>query len=112
MLCDTSAFLRTRPDLNANRMFARRDGQPFQLMLGPYYVQGGVFYSQRYERLFYRLQRDKQVNLRQVADVQASLGRQMIRSYGRGPWLPDRWAARQEGYCSDFAKANGVREPE
>jgi hypothetical protein len=112
VLCDTTAFLRTRPDLNSQRMFARRDGQPFQLLIGPYFVQGGVLYSQRYDRLLQRLQHAGQLNHGQVAEVQATLGRRMIQAYGHGNWLPNRWAGQQQTYCTAFARQNGVNEPE
>jgi hypothetical protein len=108
VLCDTSAFLRTRPDLQADRIYARREGRPFQLLLGPYYVQGGFLYSERYERLAEKLERQHRVSARQIADVQASQGRAFVDAWGRDGALPGDFAARQSQVCTAFARDNGV----
>lgn len=111
VLCDTTAFLATRPDLNANRMYARREGRPFQLMLGPYYVQGGFLYSERYDRLFWKLRREKQIDKNEVARIQDTQGRSMIDAYRDGGYLPMAFANAQAKYCNGWSRENGVVGP-
>jgi hypothetical protein len=111
VLCDTTAFLATRPDLNANRMYARREGMPFQLMLGPYYVQGGFLYSERYDRLFWKLRREKQIDKDEVAAVQGDKGRAMIDDYRDGGYLPMAFANAQAKFCNQWSRDNGVVGP-
>jgi hypothetical protein len=111
VLCDTIAFLATRPDLNANRIYARRDDRPFQLMLGPYYVQGGFLYSERYDRLFWKLRREKQIDRGQVAVIQGSTGRALVDAYRDGGYLPMAFTSAQAKYCQGWSKENGVLGP-
>ena len=111
VLCDTTAFLASRPDLNANRMYARREGRPFQLMIGPYFVQGGFLYSERYDRLFWKLRREKQISKDEVAAVQASQGRALIEAYRNGGYLPMAFANAQAKFCTGWSRDNGILGP-
>src|SRR5947208_163273 len=61
VLCDTTAFLASRPDLNANRMFVRRDDGRRDLLLPPDFVGNGRWYKEAYERLYWRLKREHQI---------------------------------------------------
>jgi hypothetical protein len=111
VLCDTTAFLATRPNLNANRMYARRDGRPFQLMIGPYFVQGGFLYSERYDRLFWKLRREKQISKDEVAAVQGAQGRALVDAYRDGGYLPMAFTNAQARFCNGWSRDNGIAGP-
>lgn len=104
--CDTTAFLSTRPNLNADRILAQRTGRPFERLLGPDFVQNGQIYGEAYERAFHRLRR-RGVTRAQVAAVQADLGRPMIRQYGRR-FLPNGFVRAQTRTCNGWLRSLGV----
>ncbi|HEX8233300.1 MAG TPA: hypothetical protein VF559_08150 [Caulobacteraceae bacterium] len=110
VLCDATAFLSTRPDLNANVILARRTGRPFERLLPPDFLVGGRFYSETAERLYWTLRREGQVTRDQAAEAQDRLVRPVVRSYyGRTAYLPISFSRDQMKYCHDFARQHGVR---
>ncbi len=111
VLCDTTAFLATRPNLNANRIYARRDGRPWQLMLGPRFVQGGQIYSERYDRMYWKLKRAGQIDQDQLLAAQDGPGRALVESYRDGGYLPMAFARTQSQFCSAWTREAGVRGP-
>jgi hypothetical protein len=111
VLCDTTAFLASRPNLNANRIYARRDGRPFQLMIGPNFVQGGFLYSDRYDRLFWKLRRTDQIAKDEVAKVQDTQGRALVERYRNGGFLPMSFGRAQAKFCDAWSRENGVTGP-
>ena len=111
VLCDTTAFLSTRPNLDANRIYARRDGRPWQLMIGPRFVQGGQIYSERYDRMYWRLKRDGQIDQNQLIAAQDGPGRGLVETYRDSGYLPMGFAREQSQFCSGWTREAGVRGP-
>ena len=111
VLCDTTAFLATRPNLDANRMYARRDGRPFELMLGPRFVQGGQLYSERYDRMYWKLRSQGQITQDQVIDAQDGPGRALVEGYRNGGYLPSSFARDQAKFCTAWSREQGIRGP-
>jgi hypothetical protein len=109
VLCDTTAFLTGRPDLNAQRIVLRRTDRIPVILLPPYFVSGGFIYSERYDRVFGRMRKAHQVTLREVADAQAGPGRAMVELYHSTRWVDRGFAVRQDRYCRNFAATYGVR---
>jgi hypothetical protein len=109
VLCDTTAFVASRPDLNAQRMVLRRtDGVPV-ILLPPYFVSGGFLYSERYDRVFVKMRRAHQTSVGEVRAAQAGLGRALVELYRNGRWVDTAFAARQDRFCRGFAASYGVR---
>jgi hypothetical protein len=111
VLCDTTAFLATRPNLEANRIYARREGRPWQLMIGPRFVQGGQLYSERYDRMYWKLKRDSQIDQNQLVAAQDGPGRALVEGYRDGGYLPMAFAREQQKFCDAWTHEAGVRGP-
>ncbi len=111
VLCDTTAFLATRPNLDANRIYTRRDSRPWQLMIGPRFVQGGQIYSERYDRMYWKLKRGNQIDQNQLIAAQDGPGRGLVETYRDSGYLPMRFAREQSNFCSGWTREAGVRGP-
>ena len=111
VLCDTTAFLATRPNLDANRIYARRDSKPWQLMIGPRFVQGGQIYSERYDRMYWKLRRQNQIDQNQLLAAQDGPGRALVETYRDSGYLPMGFAREQSNFCSGWTREAGVRGP-
>lgn len=109
VLCDTTAFLASRPDLNAQRIVLRRIDRIPVVLLPPYFVAGGFLYSERYEHVLNRMRKTGEVTLRQVAAAQAGPGRAMVEVYRGSRWVDRGFAVRQDRFCRKFAAGYGVR---
>jgi hypothetical protein len=109
VLCDTTAFLANRPDLNADRIVLHRLDRIPVVLLPPQFVSGGFLYSERYERVFNRLRAKHEASVRDVAQVQAGPGRAMVDLYRGSHWIDQGFVARQDRYCRGFAAGYGVR---
>ena len=107
VLCDVTAFIASKPDLNANRMWVRRDIGPPDLMLPPDFVQGGQWYKEGYQRLYWRMRHDKRIEGDQVLRAQDTLGRSFVEAYRRQPNLDRHFLSGQDSYCRSMARAEG-----
>ncbi len=108
VLCDVTAFLSGRPDLNANVIWVRRDDGHNDMLLPPDFVGAGRWYKEGYERLFWRLRRDHKVDASQIASAQNTLGRDFVEAYrhdnaGSG----SRFLQAQDSYCRSMARDEG-----
>ncbi len=108
VLCDTTAFLATKPNLDADLIIARREGRPAERLRSPYFVAGGFLYRQGYEQLFHKLSQQGSSSRTQLAQAQEALGRGLIDVYRRQRHLPTSFEREQLAYCSRFAKSHGV----
>ena len=112
VLCDVTAFLATRPDLNANRMWVRRDDGHNDLLLPPDFVGAGRWYKEGYEQLYWNLKRRNQVSSDELRQTQASLGRRFVEAYRtsgyNGPGEAMGFLDKQDGYCRSMARHEGV----
>ncbi|MGZ8362549.1 MAG: hypothetical protein ACXW3D_01710 [Caulobacteraceae bacterium] len=106
VLCDTTAFVATKPDLNANRIFAIRDSEPAELMLPPYFVQGGTLYLRSSERMYQRLRREG-VSRNRIAQIQGEVGREMVKAYERRQIAP-AFLRDQNRACRQWVRSHGV----
>jgi hypothetical protein len=111
VLCDTTAFLATHPDLDANRMFVRRDDGRRDLMLPPDFVGGGRWYKEGYEQLYWRLRRQRQITSDELYRVQDNLGRPFVRMFRDSHRYygleASRFLDRQDTYCRRMARQEG-----
>ena len=108
VLCDTTTFLASEPDLDADVIIVRRDGVPDQRLLPPDFVTNGFLYRQGYDRLFERLRRQKLATREQLAQIQGSLGRGLIDRYRRRGVLPPTFVSEQFAFCNSFARSYGI----
>ena len=83
VLCDTTAFLAGEPNLNADRMWVRREGRRPELLLPPYFVGPGRWYREGYQRLFWRLRARGLVTDPEVYRAQDTLLRRFVDTYRR-----------------------------
>lgn len=109
VLCDTTAFLASRPDLNATRIWVRREDGHADLLLPPDFVGAGRWYKEDYERLFYRLKRSHKVDPAAVARARGGLAHDFIAAYRRaGPTqAAARFLERQDASCRQTARDVG-----
>ena len=110
VLCDYTAFLSNAPDLNANRMWVRRDDGHSELMLPPDFVGGGQWYKEGYQRLYFKLQRHGQISSRQVSAAQNGIGRDFVETYRRQHvWRQAdlRFLRQQDSACRAMARQEG-----
>jgi hypothetical protein len=114
VLCDTTAFLASRPDMNADRMWVRRDDGRRDLMLPPDFVGGGRWYKEGYERLFWRLRRERQVSSDELYRTQSALARRFVEVYRRSNGryglsaTEQRFLDAQDTYCRSMARREGA----
>jgi len=113
VLCDTTAFLAGRPDLNANIIFVRRDdARRFDMLLPPTFVGGGQWYSDGYERLYWRLRHEDKITSKQLLAAQNQISRDFVEAYRRGHSAYGgrgrRFLEAQDKTCKAMARAEGV----
>ena len=108
VICDTTAFLGTGPDLNADKIYVRRDTGVPEMLLPPNFVAGGAFYTERFEQLYFKFRRDSQISRGAISQAQASTGRDLIAIYRRNGSLPPSYVKTQNRYCTGLARENGV----
>jgi len=107
-LCDTTAFLASKPDLNANRMWVRRDDGHADLLLPPDFVGNGWWYKEGYQRLYWRLRHEKKLDSDQMKQAQNTLSRDFVESYRRANDYHDaRFLRDQDVYCRSLAREQG-----
>jgi hypothetical protein len=110
VLCDSTAFLATRPDFNANRMWVRRDDGHRDLLLPPDFVGAGRWYKEGYQRLYWRLRRRGEVDDASLTAAADQLGRPFIESYRRAGgynWQGDDFLRGQDVFCRATARQQG-----
>ena len=110
VLCDTTAFLASRPDLNAARMWVPRDDGHADLLLPPDFVGAGQWYKEDYGRLFRRLKRQNKVDKQHVERARGQLAHGFIEAYrNTGPSTAARqFLTRQDAACRETARGVGV----
>lgn len=109
-ICDATAFLASRPDLNANRILVRRhNGAFYDYLLPPDFLVGGQFYTETADRVFFRLRGRGEADRNAVADAQERLVRPIIRAQGRAGHVPYRAWRVQLQECNAFAQSQGIR---
>ena len=110
VLCDVTAFLAGKPDLDANRMWVRRLDGHSDLLLPPDFVAGPQWYKEDYQRLYFRLKTRKQVDSAALNRARAGLGRSFVDAYRRGglSLSESRFLSRQDAACRTLARGQGV----
>jgi hypothetical protein len=95
-ICDATRFLRTDPDLNATRVYVRRDDGRMDLLLPPYFVGG---------RAYRRLRYSGQVSYEAVREARHTIGRDMVKSFDRISGGDRRFLNAQSRFCDTLEKA-------
>jgi hypothetical protein len=110
VLCDATAFLATRPDFNANRIWVRREDGHRDLLLPPDFIGAGRWYAEGYERLYRKLEHEGKVDEASLQTAEDSLGLPLVRAYrvsGYG-WVGMSFLRDQDTFCRAMARRNGV----
>lgn len=101
-ICDAARFLRSDPDLDADKMFVRRDQQGrFDLLLPPYFVDGFEWYDEDIEDAYRRLKRNGQVDYETVRAARREIGRDMVRTIDRPGPTERAFLRDQSRYCEE-----------
>lgn len=98
-ICDAARFLRSRPDLEADLVYVRRDDGRVDLLLPPYFVGGPEWYDEDLEFAYRRLRRQGVVNYEQVQAAREAIGRDMVRTFRRANGSDQRFLQDQARYC-------------
>ncbi len=108
VLCDVTAFLAGKPDLNANLMLVHRDDGRDDLLLPPDFVNGGQWYKEGYERLYWRMKRENKVDSAQLRNAQNTLGHDLVEAYRRDSvQAKPSFLRHQDSYCRSMARSEG-----
>jgi hypothetical protein len=112
VLCDVTAFLVSRPNLNADRMWVRRDDGRRDVLLPPYFLGAGRWYKEGYQRLFWRLKRGRQASDAELLHAESAIGRRFIDAYRdanpyTGGMVQSGFLDAQDRYCRNMARAEG-----
>ena len=111
VLCDTTAFLATSPDLNSDLIYVRHDdARRFDMLLPPTFVGAGRWYKDGYEQLYWRLRAEHKVDAKQLFAVQDSISRPFVAAYrhnGRYNNADAHFLRAQDSYCRALARENG-----
>lgn len=109
-ICDAVRFLRTDPDLDADRIYVRRPSENrFDLLLPPYFVGGPEWYDEDIERAYRRLRSAGQVEYRAVQTARHEIGREMVRTFDRVNGSERAYLDEQNRYCEDVVEEFGRR---
>ena len=104
-ICDATRFLRTRPDLAADRMYVRRDDGRLELLLGPNFVGGPEWYDEDLEDAYRRLKRQGVVSYEQVRAARSAISSDMVRAFRRASGAEQRFIEDQARYCETIEDA-------
>lgn len=107
-ICDAARFLRTSPDLDADRILVRRNDNRLDLLLPPTFVGGPEWYDEDLEGAYRRLRRQGVVSYDQVQTARSTIGRAMVRAFERTTGSERRYLDEQSRYCEtveDLGKA-------
>lgn len=107
-ICDAVRFLRTDPDLDADRIYVRRQAENrYDLLLPPYFVGGPEWYDEDLERTYRRLRSAGQVEYKAVQTARSQIGREMVRTFDRVTGSERAYLDDQNRYCEDVVEAFG-----
>lgn len=104
-LCDATRFLRTRPDLDADKVLVRRRDNRLDLLLPPHFIDGAYWYDEDLERASRRLRQQGQVSYDAVRTARSTLGRDMVRTFDRINGGERAFLDAQNRYCDTVEEA-------
>lgn len=98
-ICDATRFLRTDPDLEADKVLVRRDNGQLDLLLPPYFVDSFEWYDEDLERAYRRLRGQGAVSSDQVRAAKSAIGRDMVKTFDRVNGGERAFLRAQSRYC-------------
>ncbi len=99
-VCDLTYFLASRPDLDADVIYARDQSTDwFRPMLAPYFRPPNLFYDEDVKRAFYRLQRAGLVDRAAAFKARARHERSMLQRFRRRGSAEQAFIRDQAGRC-------------
>jgi hypothetical protein len=108
VICDLAEYLGSNPDLNATRIYVRRDdGFRFEPAIPPYVSRGGFWYDEDLERAYRRYRAAGVVTRDQIHQAQDVYSREMTDLFGRrhgGGLRLQRFLQAQSGFCDSLSK--------
>ncbi len=107
-ICDAVRFLQTDPDLDADRVFVRREDGRLDLLLPPYFVDSFEWYDEDLERAYRRLRRQNVVSYDGVLAARGQIGREMVKTFDRVNGQERAYLRDQSRYCDtveDFGRS-------
>ncbi len=107
VLCDMSAFLASRPDLDAQVIYVRRDDQRYDPLIPPFAGGGSAWYEDDHRRAYQRLRSAGQVTPQELAAAQDRYIRPMTKVYERATPSQQRTLESTRRFCKDFARSAG-----
>ena len=106
VLCDLASYFRTRPDLDAHRVYVRRDVNRFEPTLPIAITRGGAWHDEDLERAFLRHRAAGRVSEREAFAVRREYGREMERTFWRTDLREQRFFQDQGQFCRDLVRAS------
>ena len=112
-LCDLTAFLRTRPSLDAHVILAPDPSTGWLRPLeGPRFLPLGLFTSRAMKQSFERLEQSGEINRRSFSRARARHDQPMFDSYRRANAADLAFLDEQWSLCGFFAQDISERFPE
>jgi len=105
VLCDMSAFLASKPDLDAQVIYVRRDDQRYDPLIPPFAGGGASWYEDDNQRAYQRFRSAGQVTAQELTAAQERYVRPMSKAFDRATPGQQRALESSRRFCKDFARS-------
>ena len=106
VLCDLAGYFGSGPDLDAHRIYVRRDVNRFEPTLPLAITRGGSWHDEDLERAFLRHRTAGRVSFDEALAVRRAYGREMERAFDRPSLAERRFFQDQARFCDDLVRAS------
>lgn len=107
VICDLAEYLGTNPDLDASRIYVRRDsGFRFEPAIPRFVGRGGFWYDEDLERAYRKYRAAGVVSTDQISQAQDVYSEEMTELFDRrhGGLRLQRFLTRQSDFCTALAR--------
>ena len=104
VLCDLASYFATRPDLDAHRIYIRRDNYRYDPAFPQAITRGGIWHDEDLERAYLRHRRAGRVSGMENQHVRGQLGPEMERSFRVMGVREQRFFQDQDRFCRNLVR--------
>ena len=106
VLCDLASYFATGPDLDAQRVYVKRDAFRFEPSFPTAITRGGHWHDGDLERAYQRYRAAGQVSTVEVDALRTRYGVEMERLFRRANVGERRFFQAQASFCRDLARGS------